>query len=69
MKSIKSGDKIDFGKYTGKTFDHVCQFDPEYLQWMWESRICDDATYNRYGRGEFIRKEFANSEATVFIWG
>ena len=54
--SLKSGDIIPFGQFKGKTFDHVCQFEGSYVEWMHTNKIIDTDTLTRMHRAEFIYK-------------
>lgn len=66
MKSYKSGDRITFGKHKGQTFDHVCQFDPSYVEWMRDNQICDTDSLTRMHRGEYKHKKLPQGYAIVF---
>jgi len=62
----KSGDRLPFGKHKGETIDSVAQFDPTYIQWMYDNKICTIDTLHRYHRAEYKKKKFSASYARVF---
>jgi hypothetical protein len=67
-KSYKSGEIINFGKHKGDTIDHVCQFDPTYVDWMYQAGICDEETVADRDEGNFKHKKLSRGDATVWTW-
>lgn len=66
MKSYKSGDKINFGKYKGFTVDRVSQVNPEYLEWAYKEKIIDKETITRHHRGELSNDNIPRGYGKIF---
>lgn len=60
-------DRLTFGKHKGLTIDRVAQVDPSYINWMYDSGICDIETIHRRDRGELRNDDLRRGSAKVFV--
>lgn len=62
----KSGEIVTFGKYKGKTIDHVCQFDHSYLEFMFNNGMISKEVIDMRDRSEYEKVKLSNGHATVW---